>query len=403
MNAVAITGAGVICALGDRADRLHEALAAGRTAFSGNSNLVAAAGPHRVAEIAEFAPRAYLGNRNLRPLDRTGQLAAVAAELALVDSGWTPALREQHEVGLILGTTFCSVRTIAEFDRRAMRDGPQYASPLDFANTVINAAAGGVAIWHKLRGINTTIAAGAASGLHAIGYAAQLIRAGRACALLAGGAEELCFESYLASSRAGLLAPLEGDGPAPYDRDRHGYLPGEGSAFLMLESADTAAARGARILGHIGAFRAGYDRRTDSSSEPDAMTLAISQILETEPVGAVVASGSGSRAVDGREAAALSSAFSAIGARPPVTTIKGNLGETLGASGALQTIVALEALRSGSLPGIVSLRHPDAEHDLDFVTGSPRSITARRALVTTLAREGNCCALAVSVATSNPT
>src|SRR5207245_2109785 len=101
-------------------------------------------------------------------------LSAVAAELALADSGWSVARRREHELGVILGTMFGSVRTIGEFDRRAQQSGPEYASPLDFSNTVLNAAAGQIAIWHNLRGVNSTIATGAASGLHAIGYGAQL-------------------------------------------------------------------------------------------------------------------------------------------------------------------------------------------------------------------------------------
>jgi 3-oxoacyl-[acyl-carrier-protein] synthase II len=394
-----ITGSGLICALGDRADRVHEALSAGRTAFGPSSILGDQVGPNRVAEISDFAPRTYLGGRNLRPLDRTGQLAAVAAELALADSGWTAALREQQDVGLVLGTTFGSVRTIAEFDRRAMREGPEYASPLDFANTVINAAAGAVAIWHRLRGVNSTIAAGAASGLHAIGYAAQLIRAGRASRLLAGGAEELCFESYLGAARAGLLAPADAGPPAPYDRERQGYVPGEGAGFLVLESADSAAARGARILGRVEAFHAAYDspRSTDAAAGETALTQVMSRVLATAPdVGAVVGAGSGSRSLDRREAAALRDALAAAGVRPPVTTLKGHLGETLGASGALQAIVSLEALRSGSLPGIAGLRQPDAGLDLDFVMGTPRPIAIPRVLLTAVAREGNCSALMLS-------
>jgi 3-oxoacyl-[acyl-carrier-protein] synthase II len=399
LSDVVITGTGLICSLGDRADRIHAALSAGTTAFGPSSIFGDRVGAHRVAEVSGFAPRDYLGGRNLRPLDRTGQLAAVAAQLALADSGWTGALLEKQDVGLVLGTTFGGVRTIAEFDRRAMREGPEYASPLDFANTVINAAAGGVAIWHKLRGINSTIAAGSVSGLHAIGYAAQLIRARRAWALLAGGAEELCFESYLGAARAGLLAPAGAGGPAPYDRERQGYVPGEGAGFLVLESADAAAARGARILGRVEAFSAAYDSRRfmDTSTGENALTHVIARVLAAAPdVGAVMASGSGSPTLDAREAAALRAALGASGVRPPVTTMKGHAGEALGASGALQAIIALEAIRCRSLPGIAGLRQPDAGADLDFVTGAPRPIATPRALLTAVAREGNCCALTLS-------
>lgn len=394
MTDVVVTGSGIVSALGDRPEQLHEALCDSRRAFGASAVLGAEAGAYPVAEVPGFDPRSYLGAKNMRPLDRTGQLAAAAAELALADSGWTVELRQQRDIGIVLGTTFCSVRTIGEFDRRAMRDGPEYASPLDFSNTVINAAAGQVAIWHKLRGVNSTISTGAASGLHAIGYAAQLIRAGRAEALLAGGAEELCFEAFLGAERGGLL---DSSAPRPYDARRGGYALGEGAGFVVLESAESAAARGARIIGRIHAFSAGYDAR-GAMGDPDgdnALTLVLDRAVANggpRPA-AVIASGSGSQAIDAREANALA-AVAAV--RLPTTTLKGHLGEALGANGPFQVVVALESLRRRKLPPIAGLSERDPAFDLDFVTGGARDLDGSAVLITALAREGNCCALLLS-------
>ena len=152
----------------------------------------------------------------------------------------------------MLGTMFCSVRTISQFDRRALEVGPAYASPMDFSNTVINAAAGQTAIMHNLRGINSTISTGTTSGLQAISYATEVIRSGRARAVLAGGADEMCFESFYGFDRAGLLCrsdQCEGDFPIPFDKRRNGFALGEGAAFLMLENATFARQRGAHVLG----------------------------------------------------------------------------------------------------------------------------------------------------------
>src|SRR6185295_1464670 len=195
---VVVTGAGVISPLADSAAGLHAALCKGESAAKPIELFPTdASGCRQAGEIRPFEPRDYLGEVNLRPIDRTSRLLLVAVQGALAASGWTPEMRDEREVGLALGTTFCSVRTIAEFDRRGLQHGPSHASPLDFANSVINAAAGQAAIWHKLRGVNSTISAGEASGLQAIAFATDLIRGGRAEALLAGGAEELCFESFL--------------------------------------------------------------------------------------------------------------------------------------------------------------------------------------------------------------
>ncbi len=255
MRRVVVTGAGVISPLGDSPAALHAALCAGESAlkpvelFATNG-----LGAVRAGEIRPFDARAYLGDRNLRPVDRTSRLLLVAAGQALASAGWTPERLDEREVGLVLGTTFCSVRTIAEFDRRGQQLGPGYASPMDFANSVINAAAGQAAIWHRLRGVNSTLCAGEASGLLAIAYAADLIAGGRADALLAGGAEELCFESFLGCFRAGRLCgprPDGGERPVPFDRRRNGFALAEGAALLMLEDAESAAARGATVLAEV--------------------------------------------------------------------------------------------------------------------------------------------------------
>src|SRR5215472_17768079 len=260
---VVITGMGVISSLGDSPALLHSALCQGRTALHpvqepGFDDLTCRQAGH----ISAFHPEVYLPEKNLRPLDRTGQLVVCAAKLALVNSGWTADKLGAHDVGLVLGTMFGSVHTISKFDRHALVQGPSYASPMSFANTVINAAAGQTAIWHRLRGVNSTIASGSSSGLQAIVYAAQLIAGGQGRALLAGGAEELCFESFLAFNRAGLLCGSNhesGDFPIPFDSRRNGFALGEGAALLMLEEAQSAASRGARVLGEIKGWGSAYD------------------------------------------------------------------------------------------------------------------------------------------------
>src|SRR5438045_6821695 len=131
-----ITGAGVVSPLGDSPAALHAALCAGRSGLAVTDRFRAEGFASPVcAEVADFDAEKYLGPRNLRPLDRTGQLLAAAARLALEDGGWVPEARAREELGLVVGTMFCSVRTIAEFDRRALLAGPALASPMDFANT----------------------------------------------------------------------------------------------------------------------------------------------------------------------------------------------------------------------------------------------------------------------------
>ena len=178
-NRVVITGAGVISSLGDSPASLQFALCSGRGAVKSVELFsTAGLGCPLGGEIPSFDAQKYLGRRNLRPLDRTSRLVTSAAQLALNNSGWSESMRNDVEVGLVLGTMFCSVHTISQFDRRALEVGPAYASPMDFSNTVINAAAGQTAIMHNLRGINSTISTGITSGLQAIAYATDIIRSG---------------------------------------------------------------------------------------------------------------------------------------------------------------------------------------------------------------------------------
>ncbi len=380
---IAVTGAGAISPLADSPEGLHAALCEGRSGLKPVELFpMDGLGEHQAGEIRPFEPRDYLGERNLRPVDRTSRLLLVAAQQALDAGGWTPEMRAGTDVGLVLGTTFCSVRTIAEFDRRGLQLGPSYASPLDFANSVINAAAGQAAIWHGLRGVNSTIAAGEASGLAAIAGAVELIRSGRAAALLAGGVEELCFESFVGYLRAGRLCGSNGHGPAafpiPFDARRNGFALAEGAALLMLEDAEAAAARGAavvaEVLGHGSAFDAAGTEEGAALAVTRAVRLALADAgLRPEEIDALICSANGSVAGDRAEARGVAEALGDRAADLPATSVKSMLGEALGASGGFQAVAALGVLRQGVLPGIAGLE----ETEEDFPLRGVRPTAAR--------------------------
>jgi 3-oxoacyl-[acyl-carrier-protein] synthase II len=408
---VAITGTGVLSPVADTLEGLHGALMTGTTGIQ-PLELFSTEGlrVRRGGEIAGFQPGDYLGKGNFRPLDRTAQLVASAAQRALQSSGWDrEAVDASGEVGLVLGTVFGSVRTIAEFDRRAQEAGPQYAKPMDFANSVINAAAGQAAIWHGLAGINSTLSAGTASGIQALGYAAALVAQGRSPALLAGGGEELCFESFFGFYKAGLLAGSAngaGERPYPFDAGRNGFALAEGAALLMLEPEPLARERGAAVLGSILGSAHTFDpsRGRDDAQAQAALVAAIRQALEAAAVDAdsivAVSSGaSGSPAGDRREAAALAEALGESATTVPVTAVKSMLGESLGASGGMQTLALLAALRAGHLPGVRGFEGGEAGFPLAGVRSGavPLALEGRRplGLVTALGRDGHAAALVI--------
>ena len=403
---VVITGIGVISPLGDSSGALHTALCAGRSSLQpvtlfNTDGLVC----QQAHALAAFTPETYLG-KNPRALDRTSQLVTAAATLALDHSGWSLKMRRQHEVGLVLGTMFCSVHTIAEFDRRGLTLGPNYVSPMDFANTVINAAAGQAAIWHDLRGVNSTIAGGITSGLQALAYATELIRNGQATALLAGGAEELCFESFCGFDRAGLLCGAHYDGteefPIPFDARRNGFTLGEGAALLMLEDADLATARGAHVIAEVTGHGSAYDlaRGTVSQHAVDAIARAMRLALQDaqmdpRDIACLSASANGSVLADRHEAQAIATVFQEGAHDLPVTAVKSMLGETLGASGALQTVALLAAMRDDVLPGIRHLEQVEEDFPLHRAGPCNQRVHLRNGLINSVGLDGNCCALVI--------
>jgi 3-oxoacyl-[acyl-carrier-protein] synthase II len=403
---VVVTGVGVITPLGDRPETLHGALCEGRSALAPVEKLeVDSDRMPRLpaAELKWFESRSYLGKGNLRPLDRTGRLAASAAALALEASGWSAELLSEHEVGLVLGTMFGSMRTISEFDRRAQVDGPKYAKPMHFANTVINAAAGQTAIWHGLTGINATVSGGTVSGLQAIGYAADLIRQGRATTLLAGGAEELCFETLYGFYRAGLLGGCDAiPRPVPLDSCRNGFALGEAAVLLMLEEAEAARSRGARVLAEVSGCGVGYDlsRGADPQQDAEATSSALTGALAdggaaADSIDALVLSANGSVSGDRVEAAGVEQVWNGGSAKLPVTAPKSMLGESLGASGALQTVVLIEAMRSGLLPGIHGLEEMERGMPLRMATAGTISTEISRGMVLSHGLNGKSAALLV--------
>ncbi|HVS82843.1 MAG TPA: beta-ketoacyl-[acyl-carrier-protein] synthase family protein [Pyrinomonadaceae bacterium] len=404
---VVITGMGVVSSLGDSPEGLHASLCEGRSGIKpiqlfNTTGLGCPLG----GEITDFDAAKFLGQRNLRPLDRTSRLVASAAQLALEDSGWSAEMRNSEELGLVLGTMFCSVHTISEFDRRALEAGPSYASPMDFSNTVINAAAGQTAIVHNLRGVNTTISTGVTSGLEAIAYATDLICSGRTRALLAGGADELCFESFFGFDRAGLLCRSDtsiGDFPIPFDARRNGSALGEGAALLMLEDAALARERGACVLGEIKGHGSSYDcsRGSEDTRSVDAVASAIRQALNDafllpHEVDCLSASANGSVAGDRHEAQGVFVGLNGQTCGLPVTAIKAMLGETLGASGPMQAVALLKTMCDGVLPGIPRLEKTENGFPLKMASAESQEVDVTNGLINSIGFDGHCCSLVIT-------
>ncbi len=396
MKRVVITGHGLISSKGHSPETFHEALCAGTrqprpSEVFTNAWLQA----HPVMEIRDFSPEAHLGDKNFRPLDRAGLLSIIAASKALDHARWTSEERTHYEAGLSLGTVFCGLNTISEFDRHALVKGPKYAKPMDFANTVINAAAGQTALWFDLQGSNATIAAGPSSGLQSIVNAASLIAAGREAAILAGGMEALCFESLYSFSKTGMLARTGNHG-IPFSSNSSGFILGEGAGFLMLESSETANTKGSNMIAEIRGSADGFDPNLgqDPASAVSTMVRVMTQAckqaqMDPRDIDCICASANGSK-LDALEARAIMETFQS--GPPPVAAPKAVLGECLGASGAFGVIAMLESMKRGRIPEISGL---DPNHS-PFPKTSFRATSYKTCLIHATGYDGRSCALIIS-------
>lgn len=387
---VVITGAGVISAVGAGVEQFEQALYQGvcgvRTAeFLGQR--VAA------AEVPDFAPQQWLGNKGIRVLDRSARLLCVACHLALEGAGLNQGepTQDDNGLGMICGTLFGGLHSIVSFDWSGLTEGPSYVNPMEFPNTVINSPAGQAAIRFRLKGVNSTVCAGLASGLYALHYGAEALRLGRARVLLAGGVEELCEESVLGFRKIEAASPS--GSMRPFRKDSDGTVPGEGSALLVLESAESAGTRGTTPWAEVAGFGCAHDAQAIDAYQVSAegATAAIGQALQaagigSKDIGCVMAGASGNRAGDAMEARALANVFGENLGRIPVSAPKAAFGEAMGASGALCALAGAIALRRGEAPPTAGFKRADYGLPL---SASPQAFDRPFVLINALSCDGN--------------
>ena len=392
---IAVTATGVIASPGAGTSAFEEAIWSGATGVKESGRI----SDHVFADIGEFDAKPWLGNKGVRVLDRGTRLLCIAAQMALTETGLSQDNVEvgDADLGMICGTMFGGIHSIASFDWIGITDGPSLVSPMDFPNTVINAPAGQAAIKHKLRGVNSTICSGLASGLYAIDYAAEFLRLGRAKYLLAGGMEEVCEESVVGFQRLHLTSPT--GAARPFDADRDGTVAGEGAALWMLESEETAKSRGATPILEILGFGAAHDAESILGYQVSGKgaTLAMQRALEYSGINAadiacIVASASGSRTGDEMEARALSNVFGTRLSAIPACAPKAAVGECMGASGALCAAVAGLALQKQSVPPTSGFKGTDSGVKL---SAELQEIDGEYALINAFSCDGNNASLVI--------
>ena len=398
---IAVTGLGAVTPVGTGKDEVWANLLAGRLGFAPVASFdTKAFNVHLGAEVQGFSPAPYVRRLDPQRMGRASQLAIAAARLALADAGLgggpgdlvdlsQPAVIPEL-AGVAMGTTSGEPREVERFDDRYLA-GELDAVGAEFMTLYpCHMIAAHVARELGLAGVNTMIPAACAAGNYALAHAVDVLRAGRAELMLAGGADAFSRITYAGFARLGAIAP---ERCQPFDRRRKGMIPGEGAAVLVLEPLDAARRRGARIYAEVAGYGLSCDAHHMTAAHPEgdgavrAMSRALADAgVAPEEVSYISAHGTGTPTNDRLEALAVGRVFGA-GTRVPISSIKSMLGHTMGAASAIEAAVCALAVATDEIPPTMGLEEP--ENDLDYVPNAARRLCVEVAMNNAYAFGGN--------------
>ena len=382
MTRVAITGIGCVTPLGLDAPSTWKAALAGESGIDWIQAFDTDGLPVRVAaEVKGFDPSEVVSAKEARKLERNVLLGVAAGREALTDAGMNGF--DPARVGVIFGSAIGGVPGIIEQADTLRERGPDRVSPNFLPNVLVDSVSGQLAISLGLKGPNYAVVSACATGSHAIGEAAEMIRRGAADAVLAGGTESCMIPLILAGFTAmrGLAAEDEYPPRAsrPFDATRAGFVMGEGAGAVLVERFETAEKRGARIYAEVLGYGASNDAHHMAQPEPEAtgvaamMSAALERAgVEPERVGYINAHGTSTPQGDAAETRAIKQVFGDHAYRLAVSSTKSMMGHTFGAAGAIEAILSALALHDGVLPPTINYREPDPECDLDYVPNEAR-------------------------------
>ncbi|HET6446434.1 MAG TPA: beta-ketoacyl-ACP synthase II [candidate division Zixibacteria bacterium] len=386
---VVITGTGLITALGHTVNETWSAILNGQPGI-GDFTLIER-GDHTsggVCEVKNFDPILVIGKKDARRRDRFQQLATVAGFEAMQESGLEITDENRERVGIYIGTGVGGIRTLVEQEHVRQEQGTRRLSPFAIAMIMPNGAAGLMAIDHGIHGPSNTIATACAAGNDAIGHAFKAIRAGELDAAICGGSESIITSVAIGGfEKAGATSPRSSNTPRPFDLNRDGLIAGEGAGMLVMEDLESAKKRGAAILAEL----VGYGQTTDAfhitapaeggAGAARAIKLALRVAgMDPSEVDYVSAHGTGTALNDLNETQAIKTVLGDHAYRVAVSSTKSMTGHVMGATGAIETVFCILAIRDQVLPPTINYDTPDPECDLDYVPNVARSATVRVAL-----------------------
>ena len=392
LQRVVVTGLGAVTPIGNTVSEYWEGLTSAKNGVEAITLFDAAQHACRfAAEVKNFDPSGFIEPKDAKRWDRFCKFGVVAAKQALADSGLTITPDNAHRIGVSIGSGVGGLLTM-ETQAHVLKDkAPGRVSPFTVPMMIPNMATGLAAIALGAKGPSSAVATACAAGSNAIGDAFQLLQLGKADAMICGGAESAITPLGVAGFASAKALSFRNDDPAtasrPFDKTRDGFVIGEGSGILVLETLAHAEARGAMILAEIVGYGTTCDAHHITSPTPGgvggaaAMRLALEDGgIAAESVDYVNAHGTSTPANDSNETAAIKSALGSRANDIPVSSTKSMTGHLLGGSGGIEAVACVLALRNGVVPPTINYNNPDPECDLDVVPNTARELTLETVL-----------------------
>jgi len=389
---VAVTGIGLVTPIGNDLTANWQALQAGRSGIGPITRFNASALPVRIAgEVRDFDPAVFIEKKDVKKMDAFSQFAVAAAQMAVDDARLPIAPAGTDRMGVVLGVGMGGMGTIEEAARKYHETGSERVGPFFVPRLSPNMAPAHLAIRFGAKGVNRVIMTACASGADAVGEASRLIRLGYQDAMLAGGSEAsvtfMCVSGFAAMHALSRRNDEPSQASRPFDRDRDGFVIGEGAAILVLEALEAAVARGARVYAEIAGFGATSDAYHITVPSPDGEGAARCMRLALEDgninplqIDYINAHGTSTPYNDAIETHAIKRVFGEHAVRVAVSSTKSMIGHALGAAGAIEAAYTALALHHQVVPPTINYQTPDPACDLDYVPNSARTMRIRAAL-----------------------
>lgn len=397
---VVITGMGVVHSLGFGLDSFWSAIKEGKSGISTLTKFDTENYDAKVAaEIRNFEPTDYIDKKEAKRMDIFTQYAMAAAKMAIEMSGLKMEEEDSFRAGVIVGSGIGGIQTLEDQHHTLETKGAGRVSPFFITSMIANMAAGRIAIEYNLQGFNECVVTACASGNNAIGDAFKVIQRGDAEIMLTGGAESaitpLSYAGFCAN-KALSTNPDPATACRPFDRDRDGFIMGEGAGILVLEEYEHAKNRGAFIWGEVVGYGCTCDAHHITAPHPEgiggirSMKNAIDDAgIKPEEISYVNAHGTSTPLNDVGETKVIKAVFGEHAYNLAVSSTKSMTGHLLGAAGAIEAIITAMSLKDGFLPPTINLQNPDPECDLDYVANKGRHADIKYALSNALGFGGH--------------